>query len=237
MLSGQTGREHPVSVEADYLAVFAGGAILSGSSASLAGHVAHRIQETLDVHEGKFSGPVEADETYIGGKEGNKHADKKLRAGRGTVGKTAVAGLKDRATNQVRTQVVEKTDASTLQGFIHMNTEFEARVYTDEARAYEGLNRPHEAVKHSIGEYVRDMVHTNGMESHWAMLKRGHDGVYHHFSAKHLDRYVTEFEGRHNRRPMDTAAQMSLMARHSYGKQLRYEDLIGPQDSRLSASL
>ena len=122
--------------------------------------------------------------------------------------------------------MVEKTDSPTLQGFVHENTDPDAQVFTDEARAYEGLNRPHESVKHSVGGNVRNMAHTNGMESHWATLKRGHDGVYHHFSPKYLDRYVTEFEGRHNRRPMDTAAQMSLMAQNAYGKQLRYEDLI-----------
>ena len=81
------------------------------------------------------------------------------------------------------------------------------------------------------------MAHTNGMESHWATLKRGHDGVYHHFSAKHLDRYVNEFEGRHNNRPLDTAEQMELMARNTEGRQLRYEDLVGPPETRLSHGL
>ena len=71
------------------------------------------------------------------------------------------------------------------------HTEPDAPVYTDEARAYKGMARPHEAVKHSISEYVRGMAHTNGMESHWAALKRGHDGVYHHMSAKYLPRYIT----------------------------------------------
>ena len=105
-------------------------------------------------------------------------------------------------------------------------------VYTDEARAYDGLPRPHEAVKHSVSEFVRGMAHTNGMESHWASLKRGYDGVYHHMSAKHLGRYIVEFAGRHNNRPMDTIDQMAVIARQSEGKRLRYIDLIGPKDTR-----
>ena len=205
-----------------------------GLTQSCAWHMGHRIRETLSVHNGRFAGPVEADETYIGGLEKNKYADKKLRAGRGTVGKTAVVGVKDRATNQVKTQVVEDTKANTLQGFVHQNTNANTQVYTDEASAYEGLNRPHEAVKHSVGEYVNGQAHTNGMESHWAMFSRGLMGVYHHVSPKRLDRYTTEFEGRHNNRPLDTADQMGAMVTGGVGKRLRFVDLIGPEDTRLS---
>ena len=194
-------------------------------------YMGHRIRESWNAAADKFAGPVEADETYIGGKEGNKHASKKLHAGGGTVGKTAVVGVKDRATNRVNAQVVERTDAPTLQGFVENHTADAAMVYTDEARAYNGLARPHESVKHSVGEYVREMAHTNGIESFWATLKRGHDGVYHHFSVKHLDMYVTEFEGRHNFRPLDTAEQMAELARGSVGKRLPYADLIAePND-------
>ena len=195
-------------------------------------HLAHRIRETWNDETEKMAGPVEADETYIGGKEANKHADKKLHAGRGPVGKVAVAGLKDRTTNEVRAEVVDHTDAPTLQGFVRRNTEADAQVYTDEARAYVGLPRRHETIRHSVGEYVKDQAHTNGIESFWSMLKRGHDGVYHHFSKKHLGRYVDEFEGRHNSRPLDTADQMARMAQGADGKRLPYADLIGPAETR-----
>ena len=133
--------------------------------------------------------------------------------------------MKDRDTGQIASEVVDATGAPTLQGFVERNTEVGELVYTDDARAYRGMPRAHEAVKHGVSEYVRGMAHTNGMESNRASLKRGYDGVYHHMSAKHLQRYVREFEGRHNRRPLDTAEQMAVMAKTANGKQLRYTDL------------
>ena len=191
-------------------------------------HLAQRIREGFvgDIQE--MAGPVEVDETFIGGKERNKHESKKARAGRGTIGKAIVAGAKDRATGKVSAEVVDDTGRHTLQGFVFSNTLPGAEVYTDEHSAYDGL-RNHTAVKHGAGQFVRGLAHTNGVESFWSLFKRGYHGTFHKISIKHLDRYVSEFAGRHNIRGLDTIDQMSSIARGLDQKRLRYSDLTASQ--------
>ena len=180
----------------------------------------------------KYQGPVEVDETYMGGKRKNMSNAKRRElagTGRGAVGKTAVVGMKDRQTNLVNAEVVERTDRPTLQGFVVKHTEPDAVIYTDEATAYEGLPN-HESVKHSASQYVKRMedqnIHTNGIESFWSMLKRAHMGTFHKISPKHMQRYVDEFSGRHNIRRSNTIEQMRYLAGALIGRRLPYAELI-----------
>ncbi|MDE0293342.1 MAG: IS1595 family transposase [Bryobacterales bacterium] len=199
-----------------------------GVTQKTAWYLAHRIRETwVDDTAPPFPGPVEVDETYMGGKMKNMHGHKKAEARqRPDYGKSIVVGAKDRDTNRVSAKVVEYADKPTLHGFVEENVADGAKVYTDEHRSYPGLEGvEHEAVKHSVGEYVRGQAHTNGLESFWSLLKRGYVGTYHKMSPQHLDRYVNEFAGRHNVRDEDTPDQMALIARSMVGKRLKYHDL------------
>ena len=192
--------------------------------------MSHRLREAWGTSGlEKYLGPVEVDETYVGGLEGNKHKSKKLNSGRGTVGKTPVVGAKDRETNRVSAKVVENTTAKSLQTFVYDHAAKEGiKVYTDEASAYTGLKDDfeHESVAHGQGEYKRGDVHTNGIESFWSMLKRAHKGTFHKLSKKHLQRYVSEFSTRHNIRQLDTTDQMSHVVAGMVGERLMYEELI-----------
>ena len=197
-----------------------------GVSQPAAWFMLQRIRKAWESDDSLFTGPVEVDETYMGGKERNKHKGKKIKAGRGTVGKIAVVGAKDRKTNKIKAKVVKATDTKTLQKFVVETAANGATVYTDDAAAYKGMPFDHASVRHSVGEYVDGMAHTNGIESFWSMLKRAHKGVYHKISPKHLQRYVNEFAGRHGVRERDTLDQMAVVVRGMNGKRLQYRELV-----------
>ena len=191
-------------------------------------HVGHRIRAMWEMSQ-QVSGPIEVDETYLGGKDENKHENKKPMHGNSYGVKQPVVGMKSRETNEVKAEVIQTVSAKTLQRFVKSNTEPGGTVYSDQSRGYWGLRKSGydlQQVNHSVKEYANGQAHTNGIESFWAMLKRGYHGAYHQMSAKHLSRYVNEFAGRHNARPMDTSVQLSSLVVGMEGKRLPYQTLI-----------
>jgi transposase-like protein len=190
--------------------------------------LAQRIRETWMVISEDDMGPdVQVDETYIGGKEANKHANKRLHQGRGATGKTAVIGILE-TNGRVRAEPIGKLDKTHLQRFVRANAKEGATVTTDSFRSYTGLSDAytHKTVNHSVGEYVRDQAHTNGIESFWALLKRGHYGIFHSMSSKHLHRYVNEFSFRHNTKQAGTMGFIEATVARTVGKRLTYKELI-----------
>jgi len=178
---------------------------------------------------GTLPGPVEADETYMGGKNKNRHASKK-QDGRGPVGKMAVAGVVSRGSKQAVAKKVQRADAATLVPFVEGATAPGSTVYTDDAPMYDALpsmfNRlHHETVNHSAGEYVRGKAHTNGVESFWALLKRGYTGVFHDITWKHLDRYLAEFSQRWNMLGLSSEERIDAILKAGVGERLTYASL------------
>ena len=202
-----------------------------GITQKTAWFLAHRIRKAFeDQQEAKFISDVEVDETYIGGKYSNMHFSKKPRmSGAGMQDKTPVVGIKERVSGKVKAKVTERVSSILLQRMVQENVEEGTMVYTDQNAAYKGLkkkNYKHESVNHGVGEYIRGKAHTNGVESFWSMLKRGHTGVYHKMSSKHLQRYIDEYVGRHNARPLDTIKQIEVTFKGMSGKRLKYKELI-----------
>jgi transposase-like protein len=192
--------------------------------------VLHRLREACGSKLEKLQGIIEIDETFVGGKETNKHESKKLKAGRGTIGKTPGIGMRERGGRTVALPI-EGVDRATVQAVIERHVEVGSTLHTDESGAYSGIHfsgYDHDTVDHGAGEYVRGETTTNGIESVFAVLKRGLIGVYHHASPKHLDRYVDEFSFRLNEGNVKnhTLTRLDSFVDGTAGKRLTYKALI-----------
>ena len=194
-----------------------------GISQKTAWHLMHKIREGFLIDPEQMTGPVEVDETFIGGRKRNKKNRKEIH---GLEHLTPVVGIRDRITKEIIALPVNDRTKQTLQGIIHRFVEQGGTVYTDEHRGYQGLQGyRHETVNHSVGQYVNLWATTNGIESFWSLLKRGYHGTYHQMSVKHLHRYINEFAGRNNVRDLDTLDQMVLLTLGMMGRRLRYKDI------------
>ncbi|MDR4485766.1 MAG: IS1595 family transposase [Nitrospirales bacterium] len=176
----------------------------SGSDYHTTWYMCHRWRSAMRGDALKLTGEVEVDETFVGGKEKNKHKRKRIGPNTtGFTGKVAVIGAIARK-GMVVAKVIENTDTDTLSQFVHQTvSEDVSLVATDEHAGYRHLKKngyPHETVKHGKGEYVRGIVHTANLDSFWSLFKRGIVGSFHHVSKEYLPLYLNEFSFRHNNR-------------------------------------
>jgi transposase-like protein len=189
----------------------------------------HRLRTACGNDPAKLLGIVEVDEAYIGGKETNKHMKKRMYGDKGIPAKTAVVAMRERC-GRTKAVLPETVSAMSLEKAIRDNVEPSATIHTDEYAGYNRIGKTYnrQTVNHSKDEYSRNGVTTNGVESVFALLKRGLNGVYHHASKKHLARYVAEFTFRLNDGDVKrhTLDRMASMIDASFGPRITYKDLI-----------
>jgi len=184
---------------------------------------------------GKLGGEVEVDETFVGGKARNMHADvkaRKIQGRRGVEGKAIVAAVLERGskgnTSRVRAKVVEKRRKPQLQALVRENVEPKSALYSDALKSYDGLSEDfaHQVIDHAVA-YVDGQVHTNGLENFWSLLKRGIRGTYVSVEPYHLFRYVDEQAFRFNNRKLTDSERFDIVMGQIVGKRLTYDQLIG----------
>lgn len=208
-----------------------------GVSQKTAWFINHRLRNMLkETSPELLSGTIECDETFVGGKESNKHASKKAKKGKvgasrisktGVSGKTMVLGVLQRDGN-VRTFVVPDRKAETLQTIMRANVEMNSRIVTDALNSYVELrdSYDHVSCKHIVGDYrTYGDVHTNNIEGYWSILKRGIIGTFHSVSPKHLQRYCDEFAHRYNSRSKSSIERFAESIKNAHGTKLTYKIL------------
>lgn len=206
-----------------------------GVTQKTAWYMLQRIREAWKYEAQPFDGPIEVDETLVGGRESNKPLKKRRPGSKGGKYKSIVVGAKDRSTKKMRAAVIPDTTAPTLYSFVVPSVVPGGKVYTDLHAGYRGLEifgLQHGTVNHAGNEYLKygkvlGPIHTQGIEGMWGHFKRSLLGVYIHVSPKHLHRYVREFACRHNVRDLDTIDQMIALAQGMQGKTLPYSLLTG----------
>jgi transposase-like protein len=211
--------------------------------------MSHRLREAMKAPGGMFStggNTVEADETYVGGKQGNKHRSKRLKNAQGGLGKEMVFSLVDRDSKKVRSFHLPSVNAANLRPVLESQiATAKTKFMTDGEGQYRILApmfQSHDAVNHSGGEYVRGDAHTNTVEGFFSLLKRGIIGTFHHVSPQHLQRYTTEFDFRYNNREtrvkvdgkwvkagLNDAERTTEMLKGIRGKRLTYRPVNGSQ--------
>ena len=198
----------------------------------------HRIREMLNRNtSANLNGMVQGDESYFGGKNKNRHADKKVEnsQGRSAKDKVPVVGLIEQGKGTVRTFVVDEVNKETLHTIIHNNVDLGSTVVTDNYKGYSGLGEhfKHVVVKHKDGGYIVEIegnrFHTNNIENFWSVFKRGYIGIYHLMSKKHLHRYCNEFAYRYNIRQLKGAERFFDVIEHADSARIRYSELIEKQ--------
>lgn len=192
--------------------------------------VLHRVRYSLGLNSGtdKLSGIIEADETFMGGNEKNKHKSKRTEGtqGRSVKTKSAVAGVIERG-GELRAKKIKNTNGYHLKPFVVKNVEFGSQLMTDEHLGYNGLAQlfKHSRVNHGTEQYVVGNCHTNAMEGFWSLLKRGVNGIYHSISQKHLQQYIDEFVFRYNTRKASETNRFDMML-NNINARLTYNTLI-----------